>query len=157
MYPARCLASGWKTAPRRSVTAGQRLNDGTMTSRCLPDSLQRLSCHHTSPDTASVAKPATESTTTARSTAASSRTWILGSGSARHSQDKADAAPRETTDVHQGHKHILDTANGDRIVNERTHPKLPHIGLPCSALPLDDSPSVLSVGQLVQDRGFRQI
>ena len=89
--------------------------------------------------------------------AALSRTWVLDSGSECRSQGKAELSLEESHDVHAGREHILDTANDDRIVNEHIQLQLHPIGLSSSALAMDDCPSVLSVGQLVADDGFRQL
>merc|ERR1712113_663688 len=59
--------------------------------------------------------------------------------------------------IQTGDDHILETANGDRTVNQHIGIQLPEIRLQTSGLALDDCPSVLSVGQLVQKDGFRQI
>ena len=56
-----------------------------------------------------------------------------------------------------GEEHILETANGERNVNEHIALRLPHVGLASSARAMDDCPSMLSVGKLVEANGFRQL
>ena len=69
-------------------------------------------------------------------------------------QDKAELSHDETSAIIHGQEHILETANGDRTVNEHVPIQLDPLSLTTSALAMDDCPSVLSVGQLVQDDGF---
>ena len=112
-----------------------------------------------SPTTDPTTEPtsATASQPSPRSKAQLSRVWVLNSGSAHHIQDKAELTSGESEQIQAGDDHILETANGDRTVNEHINIQLPPIGFQSSALALDDCPSVLSVGQLVQNDGFRQI
>ena len=87
-----------------------------------------------------------------------SRSWVLDSGSAHHIQDKNELSLEESDRIRVGQEHILETANGDRTVNEHIDIRLPPIGLRSSdALAMDDCPSLLSVGQLVEVDGFRQL
>ena len=86
------------------------------------------------------------------------RTFVLDSGSAHHIQNKTELSPTENDLIETGQDHILETANGDRLVNEHSKIRIPQIGLRSShALALDDCPSLLSVGQLVEVDGFRQV
>eukprot|EP00959_Pyramimonas_sp_CCMP1952_P180000 3763975-Pyramimonas_sp.AAC.1 len=71
--------------------------------------------------------------------------------------DKSDILHHETIRVRRGHEHILETASGDRVANEHIKLKLSQIGFSSSAMAMTDCPSVLSVGQLVQEDGLRQL
>ena len=118
---------------------------------CTLTAQQKARSPHASPATSRSPSP------TPRSVAALSRTWVLDSGSAHHIQDKAELTSDETSSILIGDELILETANGDRTVNEHIPIQLTHIGLDTTALAMNDCPSVLSVGQLVQEDGFRQV
>eukprot|EP00959_Pyramimonas_sp_CCMP1952_P443440 9283771-Pyramimonas_sp.AAC.1 len=63
------------------------------------------------------------------STAALTRSWVLDSGSARHIQDKSELTQTESDRISIREDHILETANGDRTVNEHYDIQLPEVGL----------------------------
>ena len=122
-----------------------------------PTKLTSVPALTTTPTSESVETPTLVPPAPTRSTAALSKTWVPDSGSARRIQDKAELSHEESSDVHVGREHVLETANGDRVVNEHIQLQLDTIGLASSALAVDDCPSVLSVGHLVEDDGFRQV
>eukprot|EP00959_Pyramimonas_sp_CCMP1952_P184283 3853550-Pyramimonas_sp.AAC.1 len=92
-----------------------------------------------------------------RSTAALTRSWVLDSGSAHHFQDENELTQTESDRISIREEHILEAVNGDRAVNEHYDIQLPEVGLKSSALAMPDCPSLLSVGQLIDVDGFRQL
>eukprot|EP00959_Pyramimonas_sp_CCMP1952_P255409 5334791-Pyramimonas_sp.AAC.1 len=85
-----------------------------------------------------------------RSAAALTRSWVLDSGSAHRIQDNNELTQTESDRIPVREEHILETATGDRTVNEHYDIQLPEVGLKSSALALPDCPSLLSVGQLIE-------
>eukprot|EP00959_Pyramimonas_sp_CCMP1952_P315166 6596659-Pyramimonas_sp.AAC.1 len=92
-----------------------------------------------------------------RSTAALTRSWVLDSSSAHHIQGKHELTQTESERISIREEHMLETASGDRTVNEHYDIRLPEVGLHSSALALPDCPSLLSVGKLIEVDGFRQL
>ena len=66
----------------------------------------------------------------------------------------ADMTAEESDRIRHGRRHALETANGERFVDEHIRATIPSMALNRDTLALRDCPSLISMGRLVVEDGW---